>query len=83
MKKPHIAIPAFFIFFIIQLFLTVGMLQAQTTPGEGINTEKVLLLRNRPFTLKTRILISVKSIKGKKLNIAEIIENHPLFSACF
>ena len=67
MKKPHIAIPAFFIFFIMQLFLIVGMLQAQTTPGEGKNTEKVLLLRNRPFTLKTRILISVKSIKGKKV----------------
>ena len=42
MEKPHIAIPAFFIFFIIQLFLTVGMLQAQTTPGEGKNTEIAL-----------------------------------------
>ncbi len=39
MEKPHITIPAFFIFFIMQLFLTVGMLQAQTTPGEGKNTE--------------------------------------------
>ena len=39
MEKPHITIPAFFIFFIIQLFLTVGMLQALTTPGEGKSTE--------------------------------------------
>jgi hypothetical protein len=39
MEKPHITIPAFFMFFIMQLFLTVGMQQAQTTSGEGKNTE--------------------------------------------
>ena len=39
MKKPHIAIPASFIFFIMQLFLIVGMPQVQIPPGEGKNTE--------------------------------------------
>ncbi len=39
MKKSHITIPVFFKFLIMQLLLTVGLLQAQMTFVEGKNTE--------------------------------------------
>ena len=81
MEKSHITIPAFFIFFIMQPFLTVGVLQAQTTPGEGKNTETSAPVQKPTIHFENPDFNFGKVHKGKKLNIAEIIENHLLFSS--
>jgi hypothetical protein len=67
MEKPHITIPAFFIFSMMPLFLTVAMLQAQTTPGEGKNTEISTSAQKQTIHFENPDFNFGKVHKGKKV----------------
>ncbi len=67
MKKSHITIPAFFIFLIIQLFLTVGLRQAQPTPGEGENTEIGAATQKPAIYFENQDFNFGKANKGEKI----------------
>lgn len=75
MKKLHITIPVFFIFLIILLFLTLDMLQAQTTPGKAKSTEINVTAQKPAIHFENPDFNFGKVYKGKKVEHIYKFEN--------
>ncbi len=75
MENRHRNIPASLIFFIVQLFLAVGLLQAQTPSGEDNSTEISVTDHNPDIHFENADFDFVKVFKGEKIEHIYKFEN--------